>query len=326
MTPLMLGRWFSLLDLFNRDITYLRVSVTDRCNFRCQYCMDEDGVDALAHDDILSFEELYTIIQRFVELGVNKVRLTGGEPLVRKGIVNFIASLARLHGIKDLAMTTNGSLLNEYALPLKNAGLKRINVSLDTLNPNKFTTITRGGQLQPVLDGIALARSLGLIVKINVVLMKGINDDEVGDFIQLTKQGIDVRFIELMPLGDTTNFAKHHFLNYETILNQYALQQVASDDPHSPAKYYRYQNNTGKVGFITALSNHFCGACNRMRLTADGKLRPCLLQETEIDIKALLRSGKPITPTLKQVITNKPQQHQLNDDITAQRAMNKIGG
>ena len=189
-------------DQFNRDLTYLRVSITDRCNLRCTYCMPVEGVETMPHDELLSYEELYSVIEKFVSLGVKKLRITGGEPLVRKDVVKFIEQVAKLDKLEDIAMTTNGLLLKELALPLKKAGLHRVNISLDTLDQNRYKLMTRGGELKSVLEGIQTAKEVGLKIKLNCVVNKGINDDEVGRFIQLTQDwGVDVRFIELMPIG-----------------------------------------------------------------------------------------------------------------------------
>lgn len=316
-----------MIDNYGREINYLRVSVTDRCNFRCLYCMEESGIVGLAHQDILSLEELYYVITQAVELGINKVRITGGEPLTRKGILPFIESVGKIPGIIDLAMTTNGALLSPYLERLKMAGLKRINLSLDTLDPDKFKTITRIGNIGEVLVALDKALALGFKVKINCVLMRGINDDEVVDFLELAKnKAIDVRFIELMPIGNNNDFAVKHFISYQEILAKYDLQAISKADIHSPASYYQYQDSAGKIGFITALSNHFCQYCNRLRLTADGKLRPCLLQEIEYDVREALRKGLSVKELITESIKAKPQSHLLNQQITATRQMNKIGG
>ena len=208
-------------DQFNRDLTYLRVSITDRCNLRCTYCMPVEGVETMPHDELLSYEELYSVIEKFVSLGVKKLRITGGEPLVRKDVVKFIEQVAKLDKLEDIAMTTNGLLLKELALPLKKAGLHRVNISLDTLDQNRYKLMTRGGELKSVLEGIQTAKEVGLKIKLNCVVNKGINDDEVGRFIQLTQDwGVDVRFIELMPIGQNIQYAQEHFYSNEIILNQ----------------------------------------------------------------------------------------------------------
>lgn len=315
-------------DKFGRKLNYLRISVTDLCNYRCQYCMPENGVEHLKHQDILSFEEMYTIIREFVGFGVTKVRITGGEPLVRHGILNFIESVARLKPIEDLAITTNGSLLKPLAQSLKDRGLHRVNLSLDTLKPDRFKLLTRGGNLQDVLDGLHEAMRVGLKVKINCVLNRGINDDEVDDFIQLTETlGIDVRFIELMPIGDNVNYAITHFVSNESILEAHPeLVQIDAEDPSSPAKYYQYKNAKGKVGLISPLSCNFCSHCNRLRITPEGFLKPCLHSDIELDLRTPLRLGESILPVIKEAFAVKPEKHLLEEHKTIIRGMSRIGG
>lgn len=314
-------------DDYGRSINYLRVSVTDRCQFRCTYCIPENGIEQMNHKEILSLEEIYTVIRKFTMLGVDKVRFTGGEPLVRKGILGLVESVAGLEKIKDIAMTTNGALLEKMAKPLKNNGLQRVNISLDTLNENKFREITRTGELSDVIKGIEAAKKEGLGVKFNVVLMKDFNDDEIEDLIELTNiYQADVRFIELMPIGENQGYVKTHFMPCEDILKRINLKPIISDDPHAPTKYYRYGNAVGRVGFITAISSHFCGDCNRMRLTSDGKLKPCLHSNKEINLRNAIRKSEDLGEIIKSAIKSKPEKHYLSENRIIERGMSKIGG
>jgi GTP 3',8-cyclase len=310
-----------LSDSFHRPINYVRVSVTDRCNFRCVYCMPEEGVKSLGHSSILTYEELYQIIKAGAELGISRVRITGGEPLVRLGIVDFIRMIASIPEITDISMTTNGMNLPKYAAQLKEAGLNRVNVSLDTLKPEKFKQICRGGDLATVLEGIETARKVGLVpVKINMVVMSGVNDDEILDFARKTiVDGWNVRFIELMPYagqdGKTPGglSAKEIKMRLDPLGKMEATHTTRGN---GPAKYYRFPEATGTIGFITALSEHFCFSCNRLRLTADGKLRPCLMSETMIDLREPLRSGisqDALKSLIKQAVDAKPLSHHLTE-------------
>lgn len=315
-------------DQFNRDLTYLRVSITDRCNLRCTYCMPVEGVETMPHDELLSYEELYSVIEKFVSLGVKKLRITGGEPLVRKDVVKFIEQVAKLDKLEDIAMTTNGLLLKKLALPLKKAGLHRVNISLDTLDQNRYKLMTRGGELKSVLEGIQTAKEVGLKIKLNCVVNKGINDDEVGRFIQLTQDwGVDVRFIELMPIGQNIQYAQEHFYSNEIILNQFPeLKPVKAEDPSSPARYYQLDGAKGKVGLISPLSCNFCAYCNRLRLTPDGKLKPCLHSDIEIDLKTALRNNQDILPLILESYQIKPEKHLLDEHKMIVRQMSQIGG
>ena len=324
------------LDAFNRPISYLRVSVTDRCNLRCVYCMPPEGVPWRPHEEILRYEEIETIVRAAAELGINKVRLTGGEPLVRKGLVDLVRMLARIPGIDDLAMTTNGTLLARYAEELKAAGLKRVNVSLDTLRPERFRRITRLGELSDTLEGIAAAKKAGLVpVKINTVVIRGLNDDEVVDFARLTVEGDwHVRFIEVMPLGDNAEWAGNGYVPMDEVRARIEgeLGELipAKMRGSGPARYYRLPGAKGTVGFITPISEHFCHRCNRLRLTADGRLRPCLLSDYEIDLRTPLRRGasaEEIKALIIEGIRNKPERHHLEEGLFPHgRAMSEIGG
>jgi cyclic pyranopterin phosphate synthase len=326
-----------LSDSFQRPINYLRISVTDRCNLRCIYCMPTEGVIALSHDDIISYEEIIRVLQAAAELGITKVRVTGGEPLVRGGLSYLIQMINNIGIINDVALTTNGILLGRYAAELKAAGLKRVNVSLDSLKPDKFIAITRGtSNLKEVLDSIETAKSAGLNpVKLNMVVMAGINDDEVIDFARKTiTDGWNVRYIELMPFvgnGDTDP----RFMPLDEIKKR--LEPLGKLEPHTmkigngPAKYFRFRGAEGTVGFITPVTEHFCFNCNRLRLTSDGKLRPCLLAEDEIDLKSPLRSGvthDDLKKLIQRAVDKKPLHHRLSEEsVTAQRRpMRQVGG
>ena len=284
-----------LNDAFGRQIDYLRVSVTDRCNLRCLYCSSKDQFAWLPPEEILTYEELLRVIRIGLRLGIRKIRLTGGEPLVRKGLLDFIARVSRLEGLKDLSLTTNGILLAEMAGALKEAGLRRVNISLDTLRPERYARLCGRPYLEKVLQGIEAALEAGLHpVKINTVVMKGQNDDELEDLARLTlKAPLEVRFIEFMPVGEGAPWQKEAFLSAREIkerLLSLGDLKPASSVGAGPAKTYAFPGAPGKIGFITAMSEHFCERCNRLRLTPEGKLRPCLFSDQEFDLKPLLRS------------------------------------
>ena len=316
-------------DSYGREINYLRISLTDRCNLRCIYCMPEKGIEKVSHEDILTLEEVYEITEAFVELGINKIRFTGGEPLTRKGIVSLIERVSKLSGVKDLAMTTNGILLEKFAPSLKEAGLNRVNISLDTLKEEKYAYITRGGKLEEILKGIEEARKVGLIpIKINAVLIGGFNDDEIIDFVKLTeKEEIDVRFIELMPVGEAAPWAKEKFVSNSIVLDKVKeLAPVEREDNSSPAVYYKLPNGKGKVGLINPITCKFCENCNRIRLTSQGKLKLCLHSNKEIDIKEALRNGEDIKKLIADSILEKEESHKLEEGKYINRNMNQIGG
>ena len=322
-----------LSDSFQRPVDYLRISVTDRCNLRCIYCMPAEGINLLPHEDVLSYEEIHRIAATAAELGINKVRITGGEPLVRIDLSSLIRMLAQIDAIDDIALTTNGTLLAQYADELKAAGLRRVNISLDTLKPDKFRLITRGGDFYHVLEGIDAAGAAGLNpIKINVVVMAGSNDDELLDFAQKTiEEGWHVRFIEQMPFN--REMADSSFVPVKEMRERLAALgelEPCTVKGNGPAKYYRLPQAKGTIGFITPISQHFCFNCNRLRLTAEGKLRPCLLSDQEIDLRQPLRDGAS-PERLKQVITEaiqtKPRQHHLpQGTIPKTRRMSQVGG
>jgi cyclic pyranopterin phosphate synthase len=321
------------LDPFGRVINYLRISVTDRCNLRCIYCMPPEGVPQMSHSEILSYEEIRTVARAAAELGVDKIRITGGEPLIRADLPKLIKMLSQTEGIRELALTTNGTLLRKYALELKQAGLSRVNVSLDTLKSDRFQYITRLGRLRDVLGSIEAAKRVGFDpVKINTVVMRGINDDEVLDFARMTREdGWHVRFIELMPFKGVAEFVPSNELRQHiSLLGK--LEPCTPISGNGPAMYYRLAGARGTVGFIDPLTElSFCSRCNRMRLTPDGKLRPCLLGEDEIDLKTALRNNASIEE-LKRLILNavasKPEHHHLEGRSVrlVKRRMSQIGG
>lgn len=320
-----------MFDSFGREINYLRISVTDLCNLRCKYCMPENGIDKKCHSDMLRNEEIIKIVKEMSKIGITKVRITGGEPLIKKGIIDVIREINQIPEIDEIVLTSNGILLADMAEDLKKAGVKRVNISLDTMDESKFEEITRKNQLAKVLEGIDKAIEIGLTpVKINTVLIGGFNDNEISDFIKLTKEReIDVRFIELMPIGEASLWNKEKFLSTDSILeNQNDLVPVVGKDISSPAKYYKLPSSKGNVGLINPISCSFCKNCNRIRLTSDGKLKLCLHSDIEIDIIAALRNGDDIKEIVKNAIKDKPEEHKLADadfkPVT--RNMNRIGG
>ena len=326
-----------MYDSYNRQIQYLRVSVTDRCNFRCVYCMPAQGVKMLSHDEILSYEEFLRIIKVLSAHGVSKIRLTGGEPLVRKGIVEFIRDIAALQSITDLSLTTNGSLLANMAEKLKTAGLTRVNVSLDTINAQRFKQITRNGELSQTLQGIEAALAAGLTpVKLNIVLTNLITEQDVAYFVDLVhRKPVSARFIEYMPIGENGTAPGPGIEEIKQMINGLGrgkLKPVLDVRGNGPAKYYDLPQAQGTFGFITPISEHFCGMCNRIRLTADGKFKPCLLSNQEIDVKSTLRSGAgdaAIAKLFFESIAQKPQGHTLADTGQSTpffRVMSQIGG
>ena len=312
-------------DRFDREITYLRVSITDLCNLRCRYCMPE-GVCQKRHEDILSFEEITEIVTAAAKLGVHKVRITGGDPLVRRGCVELCRMIAQVPGIDEVDMTTNGVLLKRYARDLKEAGVKRLNISLDTMDPEKYTYITGGGRLEDALDGIQAAFDAGLTpVKVNTVLIGGFNDAEIPDFVELTRNTpLELRFIELMPMGGA--FGQEAYLPGSAVLDRVPeLQELP--DPGGVARMYQLPEGKGKSGLISPLSRHFCGTCNRLRLTSEGNLKPCLHSSQEISVRG--KHGDALLETLRKAIESKPQMHGTLDAVhpsEAGRSMNTIGG
>ena len=318
-----------LKDQYNRKIDYLRISVTDRCNSRCQYCMPASGVEFKPHEDILSFEEIYKIAKVFVDLGVKKIRLTGGEPLVRKDIVRLVKKLSALKGLEQLTMTTNGLLLKKYAKDLKAAGLTRVNISIDSLDDKKYNLMTLGSSLKKVFEGIEAVKAVNLLpIKLNVVLIKGFNDNEIKDFVELTKNdAIDVRFIELMTLGSNRKWAKKRFVsNMKVIEEMPELERINKKDQSSPADYYQIEGYKGRVGLINPITCKFCDACNRVRLTSTGHLKLCLHSDTEYHLKNIVNDYEKLKAYIETIVKKKPVAHQLDAKIYINKDMHSIGG
>ncbi len=331
-----------MIDSHNREINYLRVSVTDRCNLRCSYCMPKEGVSLIGHDDILRYEELLRIIHVAADTGISKVRITGGEPLVRRGVCDFIASMSRTEGLNDISLTTNGILLAAFAERLFAAGVRRINISLDSLNAEKYTRITRGGDLLAVLSGINEVQRIGFSpIKINIVAIKGFNEDEVMDFAELSlRNPYQIRFIELMDVGRHSLDHSGRYLSNkvirEIISSRYLLERANGirTKMDGPAEIYRISGSAGEIGFISPLSKQFCDSCNRLRLTANGRLRACLLSDDDVDLRSPLRSGcddAGLSELIRNAIAKKPIQHTLACDEDGHikkcmKGMSSIGG
>jgi len=313
-----------MTDCCDRTIRYLRLSVTDLCNYRCVYCMGEDGVPKRAHGDVLSIEELAEIGAAAVRCGVTKIRLTGGEPLVRRGVLTLCETLRAADGLGELALTTNGSLLPAMAADLRRAGVDRLNVSLDTLRPERFRALTRRGELSDVLRALDAARAAGFdALKLNVVLLGGVNDDEIADFAALTRdEALSVRFIELMPMGVCAMFPRERFLAADAVLAALpALVPVGGD---GVAELYRMPGHRGTVGLIRPMSRCFCAECDRIRVTADGKLKPCLHSAAELPLRGL--HGGALEDAIRRGAAQKPARHHLASGSDTPRAMNEIGG
>ncbi len=333
-----------LIDSFGRKIVYFRISLTDRCNFRCIYC-SPSGKDFcfIRHQDILRFEEILEIVRVAADLGLTRIRLTGGEPLVRKGVVDFIKKLHRIDQLEDISMTTNGYYLAEMASSLKEAGLNRVNISLDSLQKERFQQITGFDGLEKVLQGIDTSLREGLTpVKLNIVLLKGINDGEVEDFIRLTfHKPLYIRFIELMPTNhELVMINQGHFVSARIIAEKIRmkfpdLKPATMEEGYGPAIYYQLPGAKGMFGFINAVSQHFCAKCNRIRLTAGGRLRPCLFSSREIDLKESLRKipmeekqarKNIIRYCLQEAVHGKPYQHHIGKEKNSEFDMSQIGG
>lgn len=320
-----------LVDVHNRRIDYLRVSVTDRCNLRCIYCMPDKGVKLKLHKDILTYEEIATFATYAVQAGISKIRLTGGEPLIRKDVVQLVSFITSIPNLKDLSLTTNGLLLAEYVSELVKAGLKRINVSIDSLDASVYRYITRIGEVGQAKHGLESALAAGLDpIKINVVAIKGINDD-LKDFVRLTFEfPVHVRFIEYMPFNE--EIKGNCFISCDEMMNTLrrfgAMEEVSSPGGAGPAKYFKMKKALGTLGFISPMSSHFCPQCNRLRLTADGRLRTCLFSDEEIDVRPYLRDGnssEKIKELIKFALSRKPKDHvSLRKDF--ERKMFQIGG
>jgi GTP 3',8-cyclase len=330
-----------LQDSFNRRIDYLRISVTDRCNLSCVYCKPLKEMKVLSHHDILTYEEIMRLVSVAVPLGISRVRVTGGEPLVRRGITQFIASLKQCNGLEDISLTTNGMLLEDMASKLLAAGKPRLNISLDSLKPERFHRITGHDVWDKVWRGISKAEELGFFpIKINMVPVRGMNDDEVLDFARLTlNRKLHIRFIEFMPIGANDRWRRDKCVPIDSIKAAIEreigpLVPFSADVAAGPAVNYQLPHALGVVGFISPITRHFCGACRRLRLTADGKIRPCLLSDTEIDIKSPLRGGcddRELERLLRLALEIKPERHYIDQreelgSGCSRRIMSQIGG
>lgn len=311
-------------DRFGRNITYLRISVTDLCNLRCKYCMPESGVKSLCHSDILSIEEIVEIVKVASKNGIKKIRLTGGEPLVRRGFINLCKQISKINEIEDIAITTNGVYLKEMADELFENKVRRINFSLDTLIKEKYNDITRRNDFDKTMESLFYAIKKGFKVKINVVLIGGFNDDEIQDFVNLANDyDLEVRFIELMQIGETANWSKDKFVSNKIVLEK--VPELEFEGVSGVAKIYKIKGQKGRIGLISPISCSFCEDCNRIRLTSDGKLKPCLHSKDEINLKGL--SGEELEEVFKRGIYEKPEKHHLEDGKSeSARDMNKIGG
>ena len=317
-------------DHYGRTINYMRISITDKCNLRCKYCMPPEGVEDLGHNTILKYEEIERIVEAAASLGITKYRLTGGEPLVRKGIVNLIEQIVNIPGVEEVSMTTNGILLAKYAEDLKKAGLNRVNISIDSLKHSRYKEITRGGDLDDVIAGIHAAEKTGLTpIKINVVAMKGFNDDEIIDFAQLTlKHDYEIRFIELMPIGTALDDCKYEYISCEEIKAKLP-GIIPIKEEKGVAELFKYKDAIGKIGFITPISSCFCQTCNRIRLTSDGKIKTCLHSDQEINLREVLNQNNKdaLVEVIRKSINAKEERHHLGEgNAPITRDMNKIGG
>lgn len=316
-----------MIDQYGRAITYLRLSVTDRCNLRCRYCMPAEGVVIRRHEDMLTEDEMITAVEAAASLGITKLRITGGEPLVKRNILSICRRAARVPGIAEVCLTTNGLLLPEMAADLRAAGVRRVNLSLDTLDPDKYAQITRGGSLAQALAGLDAALAAGFDrVKINAVLMGGFNDDEIGALADLTRERpVDVRFIELMPMPGGEAFGPERYVSVSRVPE--VLPALRPESADGVARLYRFPGAPGRVGLISPVSRHFCAECNRIRLTADGRLKPCLHAAEEQSVKGLSR--EEMRDVMARVIYGKPRCHgELGaaSPSRAARPMNQIGG
>ena len=317
-----------MLDNFGREITYMRMSVTELCNLRCRYCMPEDGVCKKTHEQMLTEDEMINAVRAASSLGVKKLRITGGEPLVKKNIVSICARSAEIEGINEVCLTTNGTLLPKLAKPLKDAGVKRLHISLDTLSEEKYRYISRVGELKDALTGIETALEAGFEkIKLNAVLIGGFNDGEIPELAALTKKWpVDVRFIELMPMYDSGDFGRDAFIPY-TVVTDRLPELTEQNADGGVAKLYRLPEAKGNIGLISPVSAHFCASCNRIRLTADGKLKPCLHSDAEYSVKGLDLEGMRVQ--FEKAILAKPRWHGELDAVNrshAGRNMNEIGG
>lgn len=327
------------IDPFGRAITYLRISLTDRCNLRCVYCMPKDGLQWQPRADQLSVEEIVRVVEAAAAGGVKRVRLTGGEPLIHPHVVEIVRSIASIPNVEEVSLTTNAMLLERLAQPLAEAGLKRVNISLDSLNPDKFKRITRGGEIDRVWRGIAVAERAHLApVKLNTVVVRGLNADELSAFTRLTIENEwHVRFIEVMPIGNAQDWGEgfpapaERYVSVQEMrsaLSTFDLRPVTSPLGNGPARTFRIPNALGTIGFISPLGEHFCQNCNRLRLTSDGKLRSCLVIPKEVSLLDAARNGQPLEKFFEQAIAQKPEYHDMlvSTPAGSQRSMSQIGG
>ena len=328
-----------LIDPFGRAITYLRISLTDRCNLRCVYCMPKEGLQWQARADQLSVDEIVRVVEAASKGGVNRIRLTGGEPLVHPHIVEIVRRIAVIPGIEEVSLTTNAMLLERLAQPLADAGLKRVNISLDTLDGEKFKRMTRGGEIDRVWKGIAAAERAHLApLKLNTVIVRGLNADELPALARLTiENDWHVRFIEVMPIGNAQDWgegfptpSERYFSVQEmhAALSSFNLQPAYQVEGNGPARTYKIPGALGTVGFISPLGEHFCENCNRLRLTSDGKLRSCLVIPNEVSLREAARTGEPLEKYFYQAVANKPERHDMLISMPAgsQRGMSQLGG
>ena len=325
----------SNLDQFGRSIEYLRISVTDRCNFRCVYCMPLEGLDWLPKSDILTYEEIAEVVRQLAPLGLRRLRITGGEPTIRPQLESLIAMLKAVPGVEDIALSTNGVKLPTMAASLAKAGLDRVNISADSLRPERIKAIARRDLGFDPVGALRAASAAGLDpVKYNVVVMRGINDDEIADFARLTlDHAVHIRFIELMPVGDMAGLTWEHVVPSDEVLDRAsaAIGALApSDGPrmgNGPAKYYRTGGAPGTIGVITPMSHTYCGTCNRVRLTADGRLRTCLYGDHEVNLRDPLRAGIALAPLFLDALANKPKEHNLLQmQVGGLKALSQVGG
>jgi cyclic pyranopterin phosphate synthase len=324
-------------DGFGRRIEYLRISVTDKCNLRCVYCMPEEGLEWLRRDQLLSYEEIARVVEVMAGMGLKRLRITGGEPLVRRDLPSLVRRLRRIDGIEEISLSTNGVLLADLAQPLRDAGVDRLNISLDSLRPERIDALSRRpGSAASIFRGLEAAERAGLApLKINCVVMRGRNDDEVADFAEITRRHPwHIRFIEVMPTGDNLGVSRDEYVSTEETLARIseigALAPVKGPGGNGPATYFAFPGASGTVGVITPMSHNYCDRCNRMRLTADGQLRPCLFGAIQTDLRTPLRAGADIVPHIRQTLRIKPERHWLvrgsDEGSGGMRALSEVGG
>lgn len=313
-----------MIDKFNRKITYARISLTEKCNLKCKYCMPKGFCSKSLNE--LSDEQIKNIIKALLDLGINKIRFTGGEPLMRKNVIELLNEVCQFAPI-DWAITTNGTTLKRDALALKKAGIKHINISLDTLDSQDYKTLT-GSDLKNALNGLYAALDVGFdTIRINAVLIKGISEKQIENLAKITlKHNIDVRFIELMPIGQCAEYSENHLLKANAVLDILKDLKIGVQDAHAPAKYYKFDGAKGRVGLITPMSCNFCSECNRIRITADGKLKPCLHSDIEINLCDVLHNEDLLKKRIQEAVNIKPERHYLNENQFIIRNMSQIGG